>query len=341
MALAGGASILVPQQAGHLYQAGTTSRAGRCRSFDADADGMVRGSGVGLVALKRLDDALTDGDTIHAVILGSAINNDGALKAGFTAPSVSGQRAVIQAAQAAAGVSSEAITYLEAHGSATPLGDPIEVEALAGLFPAEERGAPACALGSVKANIGHLGAAAGIAGLLKTVLALRYRQIPPSVNFVRLNPEIDLERTRLFVTTSCSRWDASNHPRCAGVSSFGMGGTNAHVIVQEAPSSPLQQQPSRPVQMLLLSARSERALDSSAESLARCLEEDAAPALPDVAHTLRVGRHAFAHRLVVTCASSDEAVRRLRDRPSQRRALCEDSSGRRRDPQRRLGDFGG
>ncbi|HEX8708755.1 MAG TPA: polyketide synthase, partial [Pyrinomonadaceae bacterium] len=237
MALAGGVSITVPQKMGYFYQAdGIVSPDGHCRTFDAEASGTIAGNGVGIVVLKRLADAIADGDTIHAVIKGSAINNDGSDKVGYTAPSVSGQAAVILEAQAIAGVDPETISYIEAHGTATPIGDPIEIAALEQAFRTQTDKRSFCAIGSVKSNVGHLDAAAGVTGLIKTILSLRHRQLPPSLHFHEPNPKIDFASSPFFVNDRLRSWQSNGTPRRAGVSSFGIGGTNAHVIVEEAPA---------------------------------------------------------------------------------------------------------
>ncbi|MGD8647893.1 MAG: polyketide synthase, partial [Desulfobacterales bacterium] len=236
VALAGGVSLGVPQKFGHLYQTGMIySPDGHCRAFDAKAQGIVGGEGVGIVVLKRLDEALADGDHIHAVIRGSAINNDGAFKVGYTAPSLDGQADVIAMAQAAADVEPETITYIEAHGTATPLGDSVEIAALRKAFQARTDKKGYCAIGSVKTNIGHADAAAGIAGLIKTVLALQHRQLPPSLHVETPNPELNLADSPFYVNTTLRDWPEGPAPRRAGVSSFGIGGTNAHIILEEAP----------------------------------------------------------------------------------------------------------
>ncbi|MFW9261376.1 type I polyketide synthase, partial [Nostoc sp. CALU 546] len=236
MALAGGISIESLQKQGYFYQEGSiTSPDGHCRAFDANAQGTIFGDGAGIVVLKRLEDALTDGDCIHAVIKGSAINNDGAAKVGYTAPSVSGQAEVIAEAQAIAGVAAETITYIEAHGTGTALGDPIEISALKKAFAARTKQKNFCAIASVKTNIGHLNTAAGVTGLIKTVLALKNQQIPPSLHFQQPNPEIDFANSPFYVNTKLSPWQSNGTPRRAGVSSFGIGGTNAHVILEQAP----------------------------------------------------------------------------------------------------------
>ena len=237
MALAGGASIPIPQRRGYLYQEGNiNSPDGHCRAFDADAQGTIGGSGVGVVLLKRLADALDDGDTIHAVIKGSAVNNDGAMKVGYTAPSVEGQAKVVAEALSIAGVDPDTVTYIEAHGTGTTLGDPIEIAALQKVFAARTTKKNFCGIGSVKTNIGHLDTAAGVAGLIKTVLALRHKELPPSLHFTRPNSKIDFANSPFYVNASLRAWENGETPRRAGVSSFGIGGTNAHVVLEEAPS---------------------------------------------------------------------------------------------------------
>src|SRR5262245_28338720 len=251
MALAGAASINVGHFRGYLYQeGGIVSPDGRCRTFDARAQGSVVGSGLGLVVLKRLADAVADGDTIRAVIKGSAINNDGALKVGYTAPSVEGQARVITEALARSGVDAAEVSYVEAHGTGTPLGDPIEVEALTRAFNANGR-RQFCALGSVKTNVGHLATAAGITGLIKTVLALEHGMIPPSLHFEQPNPEINFADSPFYVNTELKPWPANGAPRRAGVSAFGFGGTNAHVVLEEAPAVAPATLSARPHQLLL------------------------------------------------------------------------------------------
>jgi amino acid adenylation domain-containing protein len=235
MALAGGVSIRVPQQAGYLYQEGMIlSPDGHCRAFDAQSQGTVPGNGLGIVVLKRLADAIADGDCIHAIIKGSAINNDGSVKVGYTAPGVDGQAAVIADAQAIAGVDPETITYIEAHGTGTVLGDPIEIAALTQVFQKSTQKQGFCAIGSVKTNIGHLDAAAGIAGLLKAILALKHKLLPPSLHFEQPNPQIDFANSPFYVNTELCEWKTDGIPRRVGVSSFGIGGTNAHIVLEEA-----------------------------------------------------------------------------------------------------------
>jgi acyl transferase domain-containing protein len=307
MAIAGGASIPVPQRRGYLYQEGNiTSPDGHCRAFDAGARGTVGGSGAGIVLLKRLADALADGDVIHAVIKGSAINNDGALKVGYTAPSVDGQAKVIAEALSVAGVGADTVTYVEAHGTGTSLGDPIEIAALTKVFGARSEKKNYCAVGSVKTNIGHLDAAAGVAGLIKTVLALGNRELPPSLHFNQPNPKIDFDSSPFFVNASLRNWESSETPRRAGVSSFGIGGTNAHVVLEEAP--PRQESgASRSSQLLLWSARTESALETMTNRLADYLQQNPGVNLGDVCHTLQVGRKKFDHRRMLVCRDVADA----------------------------------
>ncbi|HEX6292025.1 MAG TPA: beta-ketoacyl synthase N-terminal-like domain-containing protein [Herpetosiphonaceae bacterium] len=318
MALAGGVSIGFPQKAGYLYQeGGIMSPDGHCRAFDAAAQGTVTGYGVGVVALKRLDRALADGDTIYAVIRGSAINNDGAAKAGYTAPGVDGQARVIQAAHTIAEVDPATISYIEAHGTGTALGDPIEVTALTEAFRVHTDRQGYCALGSVKTNIGHLDAAAGVAGLIKTALALHHRVLPPSLHFERPNPAIDFASTPFYVNNRLAPWPTDGQPRRAGVSSFGIGGTNAHAILEEAP--PVAESGlSRPMQLLVLSAKTETALDAATANLADYLRQQPDANIADVAFTLQLGRKAFAHRRAVVCRDAADALRALESLDPQR-----------------------
>lgn len=310
MALAGGVSVTFPQHRGHVYQEGSMgSRDGHCRPFDADATGTVFGHGVGVVLLKRLGDALVDGDRIAAVIRGFAVNNDGSAKVGYMAPGVDGQATVIATAQAMAGISADAVTYVEAHGTATPLGDPIEVAALTKAFRATTAENGFCALGSTKANIGHLDAAAGVTGLIKTVLAMQHRQIPPTANFSKPNPHIDFANTPFYVNRELTPWRSSG-PRLAGVSAFGVGGVNAHVVLEEAPEV-ADGASLRPAQLLCVSARSEGALDEALQNLGNHLGKSPESDLADVAYTLQVGRHGFEHRAIVVCSNSRQAAQVL------------------------------
>ncbi len=316
LALAGGCTILVPKKTGYLYlEGGTHSPDGHCRAFDAAANGTAQGSGVGLVVLKRLDEAIADGDAVRAVIRGTAINNDGAAKVGYTAPSVEGQRRVVQEAQAVAEVEPSEVSYLEAHGTGTTLGDPIEVEALRQAFG---EGVPnaSCALGSVKTNIGHADSAAGIAGLIKTILCLEHRTLVPSLNFERPNPALDLDRGPFYVNTETVPWERT--PRYAGVSAFAIGGTNAHAVLAEAPEG-APSGASRPVQLITLSARTRTALDAVRADLQGHLEGHPDTPLADVAFTLAAGRRSFPVRDAFVCRDRDEALRLLgRERPAAR-----------------------
>ncbi|HEX2163566.1 MAG TPA: polyketide synthase, partial [Thermoanaerobaculia bacterium] len=263
LALAGGVSVDVGQRGGYLArEGGVLSPDGHVRAFDAEAAGMVSGNGGGVVALARLEDALDEGHRVLAVIKGSAINNDGARKVSYSAPGLEGQARVVRAAQVVAGVEPDTIGYVEAHGTGTRLGDPIEVAALTRAFRAGTDRRGFCALGSVKTNIGHLDAGAGVAGLIKAVQALRHRRIPPSLHFRRQNPEIDLAASPFYVAAEVAEWPADGGPRRAGVSSLGIGGTNAHVVLEEAPAPP-PPAPSRPRQLLVVSARSAAALGAA------------------------------------------------------------------------------
>ncbi|MGA9770379.1 MAG: SDR family NAD(P)-dependent oxidoreductase [Blastocatellia bacterium] len=314
IALAGGVSIVVPQKAGYLYQeGGIFSHDGHCRAFDAKSNGCVEGNGAGIVVLKRLDDALADGDNIRAVIRGSAVNNDGSLKVGYTAPGIKGQMTVIAEAMNMAGVEPESISYIEAHGTGTMLGDPIEISALTQAFRQSTRKTGYCAIGSVKTNIGHLDAAAGIAGLIKTVLALEHHLLPPSLGYEQPNPKIDFDSSPFYVNASLTEWKSDGSPLRAGVSSFGIGGTNAHVIVEQAPRIDSSSDAS-PYSLLSLSAKTSAALDVYTSNLATHLKQHPELSLPEVAYTLQVGRKAHAYRRIVVCRNSIEAVEKLETR---------------------------
>ncbi|MEH1900549.1 MAG: aminotransferase class III-fold pyridoxal phosphate-dependent enzyme [Nostoc sp.] len=317
IALAGGVSIQVPHKTGYRYQqGGIMSPDGHCRAFDAKAQGTISGNGVGIVVLKRLEDALADGDCIHAVIKGSAINNDGSLKVGFTAPSVDGQAKVIAEALAMARVESEAISYVETHGTGTVLGDPIEIAALTQAFqPTDKKNY--CAIASVKTNIGHLDAAAGVASLIKTVLALKHQQIPPSLHFQQPNPQIDFANSPFYVNHKLSEWKSNGTPRRAGVSSFGIGGTNAHIILEEAPAVETSGS-SRPWQLLLLSAKTNSALETATENLVKHLKQHPELNLADIAYTLKLGRRAFSDRRMLVCQNLNDVVTVLETPVSER-----------------------
>ena len=310
MALAGGVSIFVPHKVGYLFQEGMIlSPDGHCRAFDAQAKGTVFGNGVGIVVLKRLDEAIALGDNIIAVIKGSAINNDGASKVGYTAPSVEGQAAAIATALAVADIDASTVSYVETHGTATPLGDPIEIAALTKAFQesTDSQKNGFCAIGSVKTNVGHLDEAAGIAGLIKTVLALKHKSIPPSLHFQQPNPNIDFANSPFYVNTALTEWKTNGTPRRAGVSSFGMGGTNCHVVLEEAPKQVKSQKAKGkrknlsecPRHILTLSAKTEKGLEELAQRYVNYLESNLNTELADICFTANTGREHFNYRWAV------------------------------------------
>ncbi len=312
MALAGGVSIRIPQETGYIHQKGMIlSSDGRCRAFDDRADGMVVGNGLGVVLLKRLSDAISDGDCIRAIIKASAVNNDGSARVGYTAPGVEGQASVIAGAHMAAGVDPETITYIEAHGTGTELGDVVEIEALTQAFGLKTRKKGFCAIGSLKSNMGHLDAAAGVAGLIKTVLALEYGWIPPSLHFKKPNRDIDFVNSPFYVNDKLVEWCTEpGAPRRAGVSSFGIGGTNAHVVLEEAPSREESGEP-RSCHLLLISAGTDSALEEAITRLSECLKQNPRMIIADVAYTLQVGRKHFNHRKCFVCRNINDAVAKL------------------------------
>ena len=327
MALAGGVSVHTPQRAGHLFQEGMIlTPDGHCRAFDAKARGTLFGSGVGLVVLKRLEEAIADQDTIYAVVKGSAMGNDGSQKVGYLAPRGEGQTLVAAEAIALADINPETITYLEAHGTGTELGDPIEVAALTQAFRAATQKTQFCALGSVKTNVGHLNIASGIVGFIKTVLCLHHKTLPPSLHFESPNPQIDFAQTPFFVNTQTRPWEVTDHPRRAGVNSLGIGGTNVHVILEEVaerqevegkglkakgrrlnlPTHPLTDPPTHPLtypQLIPLSARSHSALQQLAQRYIAFLDKHPEVSPADVSFTAAVGRSHFAHRLAIVAES--------------------------------------
>ena len=308
MAMAGGVTLSLREKSGYIYkEGGIGSPDGHCRTFDAEALGTVGGSGCGIVVLKRLEDALAAGDTIHAVVLGVGLNNDGSARVGFAAPGVEGQVAVSSDAIAMAGIDPETIGYVECHGTATPMGDPIEVAALSKAFRAYTQKKNYCAIGSVKTNIGHVDTAAGVAGFIKAVLALKHKTIPASLNFRRPNPAIDLENSPFFVNTRLRDWPAGVEPRRAAVSSFGLGGTNAHIILEEAPEH-AGSRSCRPYQLLVLSARSASALEQATANMLRHLDEHPEKSVADAAYTLQTGRHQFPYRKVLVRAAGATAI---------------------------------
>jgi len=318
MALAGGSSITFPQKRGTHYQdGGMTSPDGHCRTFDADAQGTVFGSGVAAVLLKRAEDAVRDGDHIYAVIRGFAANNDGSAKVGYTAPSVEGQARVIALAHEAAGVDPESIGYIEAHGTGTPLGDPIELAALTQAFRARAARKNFCAVGTAKTNVGHLDIAAGVTGLIHAAHIVRDAVFPPTLHFHKPNPKFDLANSPFYVNAKLSRWKTDGAPRRAGVSAFGVGGTNAHVVLEQAPERAAQPS-ARPEQLLVLSARSEAALERATDNLAEHLKANASVNLADVAWTLQAGRREFPCRRTVVVGDVNSAVSALSQRDRRR-----------------------
>ncbi len=320
MALAGGVAVIVPQQKGYLYQdGGMQSRDGHCKPFDAQAQGTLFGNGVGLVVLKRLDEAVADGDHIYAVIKGSAINNDGAVKVSYTAPSIDGQSEVIVLAQTIAGVSADTINYVEAHGTGTPLGDPIEVAALTQAFRESTDKRGFCGIGSLKSNVGHLDAAAGVAGLIKAALALENELIPATLHFTSPNPKIDFASSPFYVVSKPTEWKTNDAPRRAGVSAFGVGGTNAHVVLEEAPAIEPSGS-SRGTHLLKLSAKTPAALDRATAQLAAHLKTHLELNLADVAYTLEVGRRILPQRRVVVCHDTLDAAAQL-EKPDPKRVF--------------------
>lgn len=316
LALAGGVSVHVPQAVGHLYQEGMIlSPDGHCRAFDARAQGTIFGSGAGVVVLKRLDDALTDGDQIYAVIKGSAIGNDGGSKVGYFAPRAEGQSTVISEALAIAGVTADSISYVEAHGTGTELGDPIELSALTRAFRSDTTRSQFCALGSVKTNVGHLNVASGVVGFMKTVLALHHRALPASLHFETPNPQLDLPNSPFFVNTELRPWQSQGSPRRAGVNSLGIGGTNAHVILEEAPPRPvpLAVVEDRPCHVLTLSAKTPIALQALADRYLTVLSTHPDLPLADLCFTANAGRVSFPYRLALVANSIAEVQAQLHD----------------------------
>ncbi|MGD1905432.1 MAG: beta-ketoacyl synthase N-terminal-like domain-containing protein [Leptolyngbyaceae cyanobacterium] len=311
IALGAGVAVKTPQNALTLSPDEIVSSDGHCRAFDCDANGTVGGNGIGVVALKRLEDAIADFDTIYAVIKGSAVNNDGARKVGYTAPSEEGQTRVIRAAQIMAEVEPDTISYMEAHGTGTALGDPIEIAAMTAAFREKSDLKGFCGVGSVKTNVGHLDAAAGIAGFVKTVLALHHKQIPPSLNFKQPNPQIDFENSPFYVNAELKDWSRNGVPRRAGVSSFGFGGTNVHIVLEEAPQPQAENKATPRPQILSLSAKTPAALTHMRERLAAHLKANSDLDLADAAYTLNLGRWELPYRCTVVAQTSSEAIEKL------------------------------
>ncbi|MDR0182533.1 polyketide synthase [Lysobacter arvi] len=313
MALAGGIAVTCPPRSGYLYQEGSMlSPDGHTRTFDANAQGTVFGDGAAVVLLKRLSDAIADGNPVYAVIRGTALNNDGANRASFTAPSSEGQAAVIALAHDRAGVDARSIGYVEAHGTATPLGDPIEIEGLTRAFRRSTQDAGFCRIGSLKSNVGHMVTAAGAAGVIKTALSLHEKRIPASIHFESPNPTIDFASTPFVVNARMTAWEReTDAPRRAGVSSFGLGGTNAHAVLEEAPALRASDEADGP-QLLVLSARTPSALGAATARLADHLDAHRDANLADVAWTLAAGRKAFAHRIAIAADDVASAIETLR-----------------------------
>jgi malonyl CoA-acyl carrier protein transacylase len=312
MVLAGGVSVNAPQKIGHLYQEGMiVTPDGHCRAFDARAQGTIFGSGVGIVVLKRLEDALADQDHIYAVVKGSAVNNDGGTKVGYMAPNGDGQAAVVTEAMAMAGVDAETISYVEAHGTGTPMGDPIEIGGLTQAFRASTQSKNFCGVGSVKTNVGHLQIASGVVGFIKTVLSLYHKKIPPSLHFETPNPQLDLPNTPFYVNTTLQDWQTQDYPRRAGVNSLGIGGTNAHVILEEAPSRNDRGAGERPYHLLALSAKNEQALAQLRHQYREFLTSNTDVSIGDICNTANVGRSHFNHRLAVVADSREQLIEQL------------------------------
>jgi len=315
MAIAGGVSITFPQKRGYLYQeGGMVSPDGHCRSFDADAAGTVFGSGAGAVLLKRLDAALADGDPIRAVIRGSAVNNDGARKVGYTAPSSDGQAKAAALAQALAGVTADAISYIECHGTATPLGDPIEISGLTKAFRATTDRKGFCAIGTAKTNIGHLDIASGAIALIKTILALEHESLPATLHFKTPNPKLGLEDSPFFVNAELKAWPRGEKPRIAGVNAAGVGGTNVHLIVEEAPLIPAAAAAGPDedaAHLFVLSARDDIALAQARGRLAAHIETHPEQSLGDIAFTLQTGRRAFSQRFAFSARGKRGVIEKL------------------------------
>jgi acyl transferase domain-containing protein/thioesterase domain-containing protein len=323
MALAGGVTIEIPHGHGYLYEEGEIlSPDGHCRSFDAASKGTVFGSGVGIVVLRRLEDAIASGDHIEAIIRGTAVNNDGAGKVGYLAPSVDGQAAVVAEALGVAGIDADTVTYIETHGTGTPVGDPIEITALTEAFRRHTSRTGFCGIGSIKSNIGHLDTAAGIASLFKAIGSLKHRELAPSLHFTSPNPLIDFVNSPFYVNATLKPWTVTTGPRRAGVTSLGVGGTNAHVILEEV--GPTPSAPAKGPTLLVLSARSDAALEVAATRLADHLDAHGAINLADAAWTLSAGRHGFDHRRVVYAESAASTARELRTQGSRRirNGLC-------------------
>ena len=311
IALAGAVSVRVPHNAGHQYIPGSVfTPDGHCRPFDKKANGTIFGSGVGVVVLKRLDQALEDGDYIHAIIKGTAINNDGSSKVDYTAPSVESQSEAIAEALGVSGVDAETISYVEAHGTGTPIGDPIEVAALTKAYSSYTDKKQYCAIGSVKSNVGHLDVAAGMAGMIKTILALKHKLLPPTLHYTEPNPEIDFANTPFYVNDTLKDWNPSEGVRRAGISALGIGGTNAHLILEEAPQQITTPSENQPV-LLIWSAKTEEVLNQATTNLKEYFTSNPDTSLTDIAYTLQKGRRDYEHKRFMIASNLNEAISNL------------------------------
>ncbi len=317
MSLAGGVSVYVPQRTGYIYKKGNImSSDGKCRAFDKAGNGTVFGNGVGVILLKRMSEALKDNDTIHAVIKSSSTNNDGSQKIGYAAPSIEGQVELVTRTLALADIPPKTISYVEAHGTGTEYGDPVEVAALTKAFNALEDNTgykQYCAIGSVKNNIGHLDAASGVAGVIKTVLALKNKQLPPLINFEQPNPKIDFIKSPFYVNTRLKEWSNRENPRRAGVNSLGIGGTNVFLILEEAPELPvsMQKQENNQNRILILSGRSGQARKRNREALQNYLSKNPENSLDDIVFTMHAGRNLFPYRQFLICKDRQELAEKL------------------------------
>ncbi len=309
MAVAGGVNLNILESKGYVYKEGMVlSKDGHCRAFDKNASGIAVGEGVGLVVLKKLNHAIKDRDNIYAIIKGSSVNNDGNQKVGYTAPSVKGQKSVIEAALKMAEVPSESVGYIEAHGTGTKLGDPVEIEALKKAFNSSKKSF--CGIGSLKANVGHMGTASGVGSFIKGILSLKHRMIPPSINFEEPNPSLGIEDSPFYINRNLKEWTNNEYPLRAGVSSFGIGGTNAHVIIEEAPELKYSKQ-EKEYKLLLVSANNEESLKENIKKLTEFLQNNCDINLSDISYTLSVGRKEFDHRAYLICSDIDDALGKL------------------------------
>ena len=326
MAIAGGSTMLLPQKRGYIFRDGEIlSPDGHCRPFDAKSAGTVFGSGAGAVVLKRMEDALADGDTIHAIVRGTAINNDGAQKIGFLAPSVDGQAGAIAEALTISGIDAGDVSYIETHGTGTQVGDPIEFEAINQVFREATDKRNYCRIGSVKSNIGHLGEAAGAAAIIKVILSLQNKSIPASLNYESPNPQLDLTDSPFIINNKLTPWQVDG-PRIAGITALGAGGTNAYVLLEESPDTEPPEESQHSKQLLVVSAKSPTALDNACRNLAVALDKESSLNLADVAHTLQIGRRSYYHRRAIACDNITEAIALLENGSSKRSAdaICND-----------------